>query len=212
MAKKPILFSGEMVNAILDGRKVMTRRAVKPQPPEGFRLWGRCIDDHASWTDHPLQGEKGDIFRATCPYGKPGDTLWVRETFMIERFPSAPDKPLVHYRADNTAAGSAWTAARMWKPSIFMPRWAGRINLRIADVRAERLQEISETDAVAEGLTSWTNEKQPDITHYGIAIVDEVWSTDPRLVFQRLWDSINAKRGCGWDANPWVWVVSFEKI
>lgn len=197
MAKKPILFSGEMVNAILDGRKVMTRRAVKPQPPEGFRLWGRCIDDHASWTDHPLQGEKGDIFRATCPYGKPGDTLWVRETFMIERFPSAPDKPLVHYRADNTAAGSAWTAARMWKPSIFMPRWASRITLRITDVRVERLQEISAADMRAEGI---------DCLYENDGSISEHFT---RQSWVDLWDSINAKRGYGWDANPWVWVVSF---
>lgn len=200
MAEKPILFSAPMVNAILDGRKTMTRRVA-----DGA-LW-TAPDGNLKFIDR--RGTRSLL--DACSYGKPGDTLWVRETFMIERFPSAPDKPLVHYRADNTAAGSAWTAARMWKPSIFMPRWASRIALRITDVRVERLQGISEEDAIAEGLTSWSNEKQPGVTHYGVAMVDEVWSTDPRLVFSRLWDSINAKRGYGWDANPWVWVVSFEK-
>ncbi len=194
---KPIIFSGEMVRAILDGRKTMTRRVVKPQPPEGFRAWHGCVDGNAAWTDHPMQGEKGQIINAKCPYGAQGDKLWVRETFMVEHFPSAPDNPRVHYRADNTAAGSGWTAAKMWKPSIFMPRWASRITLEIVNVRVERLQEISEEDAIAEGIDLAS-------CHHAYALTIGAYA--------ELWDTINEKRGYSWDSNPYVWIVEFKRI
>lgn len=210
MAEKPILFSAPMVNAILGGRKSMTRRvislpiasdiaSINPDGTGDWVMWApNAVTDEYSICHYPNGGG------FSCPYGKPGDTLWVRETFAVN---CVGGQDFLFYRADSYPDGDG----APWKPSIFMPRKYSRITLRITDVRVERLQDISEADAIAEGLTSWSNEKQPDITHYGIAIVDEVWSTDPRLVFQRLWDSINAKRGYGWDANPWVWVVSFEK-
>lgn len=197
--ERPILFSGSMIKAILEGRKIKTRRIVKPQPPEGFRLWGRCIDEHASWTDHPLQGEKGNIVRATCPYGKPGDTLWVRETFG----PGFGDNPVptlgyVAYRADGEYPARL-KDTHVWRPSIFMPRWASRITLKITEVRAERLQDISEADAIAEGVTL----PERTVTHY-----DGIWKHH----FRTLWDALNAKRGYGWDVDPWVWVIRFEKV
>lgn len=204
MAEKPILFNGEMVKAILDGRKTMTRRALNRN-----KLYNEFAFDDPR------------IARG-CPYGAPGDTLWVRETFKFGHAPGdEPGQGIALYfdecgnivdskiHPDLDPKRLNWCRHWKKKPSIFMPRWASRITLRITDVRVERLQEISEADTVAEGLTSWSNEKQPGVTHYGIAMVDEVWSTDPRLVFSRLWDSINAKRGYGWGANPWVWVVSF---
>lgn len=88
-----------------------------------------------------------------------------------------------------------------------MPRWASRITLRITGVRVERLQGISEEDAKAEGLAFWSSEEKPEIIYYGASIAD-VWETDPRLSFRRLWDSINGNRA-SWDDNPWVWVVEF---
>ncbi len=189
MADRPILFSGEMVRAILEGCKTQTRRVIKPQPIEverGYLTWkqgtghgaGAPVSDAGTWFD--------------CPYGKLGDRLWVRETWMVEQFPSNGSE-LVHYRADNTAANSGWTAARMWKPSIHMPRRYSRITLEITGVRVERLQDISEADMAAEGL---------DIAPYG----------EPCAGFQVLWDGINAKRGYGWDTNPWVWALTFKRV
>ena len=168
VAKKPILFSGEMVKAILDGRKTMTRRVVNPQ----FTV--NIMADDGSWK------------WLKCPYGKPGDTLWVRETFAVN---CVGGHDFVFYRAD---CGSDGDGAK-WKPSIFMPRKHSRINLHITEVRAERLQAISEADMMAEGITH-----DPQIA---------TW-----LKFASLWNSINEGRGYGWDANPWVWVVSFEKL
>lgn len=151
MNEKPILFSGAMVNAILAGRKTMTRRVVKND--------------------------------AKCPY-EAGDKLWVRETFAVN---CVDGKDLVFYRAD---CGSDGDGAK-WKPSIFMPRQHSRITLRITEVRLERLQDMKREDAEAEGIGD-----------------SPLW----RPAFKQLWDGLNAERGYGWDTNPWVWVVSFEKI
>lgn len=160
MGEKPILFSAPMVNAILNGRKTMTRRVVKND--------------------------------AKCPY-ESGDLLWVRETFAVNR---VGGQDLVFYRAD---CGSDGDGAK-WKPSIFMPRKYSRITLRITDVRSERLQEITAVDMRAEGI---------DCLYENDGSISEHFT---RQSWVNLLDSINAKRGFGWDANPWVWVVSFEKL
>ena len=165
MNEKPILFSGEMVRAILDGRKTQTRRVITEK-------WQQC----ESPEDQP------QTFVSWCPYGQPGDRLWVKETFAMA-IPAgasihAERKPV--YRADGEVVPK-------WKPSIFMPRWASRITLEIVNVRVERLQGIGGTDAFAEG---------------GFTVTQ----------FIELWNSINASRGYGWDANPWVWIIEFKRI
>lgn len=161
--ERPILFSAPMIRAILDGRKTQTRRAVK--------------DD-----------EGPQLGKSYCRYGRPGDRLWVRETFCSDVV-RAPHLPQIAYRADYDEI-----PALRWKPSIHMPRWASRISLEITDVRVERLQHISEEDAVAEGVGG-----NPTITPCFAA-----------ERFRTLWESIN---GIGsWDANLLVWVVSFRRV
>lgn len=198
---KPIMFSGSMVRAILDGRKTQTRRVIKPQPvgsPAGLGCIGGRGIGHIFESEHT----GGQIVR--CPYGEPGDRLWVRETWADE--PGGPDDyPITVYAADMAARHHNDVAhgpifylrsdykPKRWRPSIYMPWWASRITLEVTGVRAERLRDISEADARAEGTT--TNEI--DLTH--------------RESFQTLWDSINAKRGFGWEANPWVWAVEFKR-
>lgn len=166
---KPILFSGQMVRAILEGHKTQTRRVIKPQPQEPTASF-------------PL-----------CPYGQPGCLLWIRETWahiqgkIIYRCNAAPEKH-----------------KGPWLPSIFMPRRASRITLRITDVRPEKLQQISEQDAQSEGCFGYLCHENPAL---GLVSDGEL----PTEEYQRLWDSLNAKRGFAWDTNPWVWVICFEK-
>ena len=195
--ERPILFSGPLVRAILEGRKTQTRRVCKPS-------WLRYLD--------PSEPEDHAAALAQCPYGQPGDRLWVRETFaqMWNDEPCGcgvtfcPGHEHVEYRADtgNPLPGE-WPAelrgepgSPRWRPSVHMPRWASRINLLVTHVRLERLQEIGEADILAEGV---------DVT--GHATPHEVWVD--------LWDSINGKRDGGayvWARNPWVWVVEFRRL
>ena len=194
MKEKPILFSGKMVRAILDDRKTMTRRVVKPQPEQD--------------TDCPYHIGTGIERKARiCPYGKPGDRLWVRETFAE----GLSNKEGIAYRATSKwydfEDGTPENFKEIkWKPSIFMPRWASRITLEITNVRVERLQDISEEDAKREGVESNFDE---GVVYYGPL---NKGHADARIAFSWLWDSINAKRGYSWESNPWVWVVEFKRI
>lgn len=214
MNEKPIIFSGEMVRAILDGRKTMTRRVVKPEPVEVVE-W-----NHGIFTPYKTVAPPKEIPQAivkkpiACPYGKPGDRLWVREAHLldpphngewdyyaytdgaIENVDAIPEKyrspRWVMYAADKEGVRQ-WR----WRPSIHMPRWASRITLEITNVRVERLQGISEEDAKAEGMEieiQFPAETRP----YGTE-------------FRSLWDKINGKK-YPWDSNPWVWVVEFKKL
>ncbi len=146
-------------------------------------------------------------FNLRCPYGNPGDWLWVRETWRPEELDSGEDG--IRFRADaifrgidNTQdAAEKWFQVysekenwEHWRPSIFMPRWASRITLEIINVRVEHIQGITFIDAKAEGVTY------------------EKGHVDPRDAFRHLWDSINKKRGLGWNENPWVWVITFNQI
>ncbi len=190
--EKPILFSGEMVRAILDGRKTQTRRVVKPQPSAGVR--------RSVFVPSGLEDGHGRELR--CPYGRPGDTLWVRETWASHKYMD-DTKPSeftvgaqmlpVWYRADNVQSDERGK----WRPSIFMPRWASRITLRLVDVRVETLQQIEPEDCKAEGV-------------YNAGSLAS--NTMYREAFAAIWDSINANRGHAWDSNPWVWVVEFEVV
>lgn len=204
--ERPILFSGEMVRAILDGRKTQTRRIVKAKDSDP----SRCItlrtlmanvqewrEQNGRWFG--IDGYDTLVF-ADCPYGKAGDRLWVRETWGVGKPMNAKPasrmirKPRsIWYAADDRPDWAGKT-----RPSIYMPRWASRITLEITAVRVERLNDISEEDAKAEG-----------------ASIDGVGNPGgPMRVHQRafkiLWESINGDGS--WSANPWVWVIEFKRV
>ena len=187
--ERPILFSGEMVRAILDGRKTQTRRVVKPQPkPSSFKS-----DEELSWR------QAWNLPK--CPYGVPGDRLWVRETIEVLSFGAGTAQ--IQYRADGSTRiiGDRKLPDRLGSiPSIHVPRQASRITLEVTDVRVERLQDISEEDAQAEGI------HQPAIGNISVAQKMGVC----RYGFANVWESINGEES--WDANPWVWVVEFKEV
>ena len=225
MKEHPILFTGEMVRAILDGRKTQTRRVMKAQPAEDdlplhgpywytLGVYDKYGEMHPGPKVYGISSADGE-FGLKCPYGAPGDRLWVRETWRN----SCDDTGtcIVQWRADMKACHSladhdghgdlcgfkpgyidpGEQANTRWRPSIHMPRWASRITLEVTNIRVEMVQEISPIDAVAEGAM------HPEADYA---------SMTAKSVFGDLWDSINAKRGYGWSVNPWVWVVGFKKL
>lgn len=212
--ERPILFSAPMVRAILNDRKYQTRRIVKPQPPASCRyeINGNhnkaiCLaDDSVDVPERPWfvppYVDKAQCY-VECPYGQPGDRLWVRETWApMSTFDPSPETGAV-YKADDHPSQKVIPAK--WKPSIHMPRWASRITLEVTGVTVERLRDISEADAFAEGIETSSNGVYfMDYTH-GIAN-----ACKPEFSFMTLWESINGKGS--WDVNPWVWVVSFERV
>ncbi len=217
--ERPILFSAPMVRAILEGRKTVTRRAISPKLVNRFDE-PRGPADVAS--GYPFVECEDGYCPATnlCPYGQTGDRLWVRETWYCDHFEvqkgpylqpvdmhdldqSREDGELV-YAADGLAPYEQEQPT--WKPSIHMPRWVSRILLEITDARVERLQDISEEQAKAEGVRLYTDHSElGDWWHVeGI----ETYSADPRKSFELLWNSV----GGDWNANPWVWVVEFKRV
>lgn len=209
MKERPILFSGAMVRALLAGSKTQTRRVVKRQP------WASCLieegmDGEAPFIYSALHGEGPghDVQESrspcTCPYGKPGDRLWVRETF--DFLPDGgPDEPqacvIVYWATGSTEPRSAPESYNPMiygrekvRPSIHMPRWASRITLEVTGVRVERLHGITRGDAMAEGCPFPNMAQGPD----------------PRDWYAELWGAINGPGN--WDANPWVWVVEFRRL
>lgn len=213
--ERPILFSGEMVRAILDGRKTQTRRVVKPQFD---KTWGRGVrrGDDAYSVHVDIMEDSGEWKWIKCPYGKPGDRLWVRENgweppettpYMIQM--GADTWPNYMYDADGGDDGE-WCKENGWKrrPSIHMPRWASRLTLEVTEVRVERVQEISEEDANAEGIVCKWIQRGPagDLSQR----CDRYGNTATKL-FEQLWDSINGTKH-PWASNPWVWVVSFKRV
>lgn len=181
MSERQIIFSTPMVKAILDGRKTQTRRVVKPQAEKYNSVLLK------PYIIYPCDNiyEFGDFCEPIkCPYGQPGDVLWVRETWTeIEN--------RILYKSDlyNESCGELTIK---WKPSIHMPRKYARIFLEVTNIRVERVQDITNDDAKAEGII------RPD----------ELYIAQ----FPALWNSINDKRGFGWSVNPWVWVVEFKRI
>ncbi|BEU21611.1 hypothetical protein [Paraburkholderia sp. 22B1P] len=227
MKERPILFSGPMVRALLDGRKMQTRRVVKHQPPEYTR--DVITFHHPDPRTHYWAFDGGSLmdWAQPCPYGEVGDHLYVRETWQHSNYPLGPYDAdcIVFYRADYLddphgpdGEKSPEGKYRDWRPSIHMPRAASRITLEVTGVRVERLQDISAADARAEGI-----EYREDYIAgsrcrrwraYGS---DDGWFPEgvdiaPIHSFQSLWNSLNAERGLGWPANPWVWVVEFKRI
>lgn len=194
MKERPILFSAPMVRAILDGRKTQTRRIVKPQPTitdNGCPRWGTYSGKRMYMVPRRAGGGSAvtmtDLIGEYCPYGQPGDRLWVRETWAKW----ANKNRVAQYRCD---VPDDRQHLYTWTPSIFMPRWASRITLEITGVRVQRVQEISELDCEAEiGATAHS-------------LGDSAY-----MFFTALWNEINAKRGYGWDSNPWVWALTFRR-
>lgn len=211
MKEHPILFTGEMVWAILEGRKYQTRRVIKPQPEKWVKHAGYdffCGDDEIALRGMTRNGPAEALMK--LKYQK-GNLLWVRETWatvnsydhLSPRDIPRGDKrwPQVWYGADPGAGGLYQTTCEFLgkvRPSIFMPRWASRITLEITNIRVEKVQEITPDDAKAEGV-------DPPILNKGMD--DVKW----RNKYMLLWDSINAKRGYSWDSNPWVWVIEFQR-
>lgn len=225
MKERPILFSAPMVRAILEGRKTQTRRLLQPQPFQ------------ESCAGESMLGHKGlaGLFAAhvfghcaakllRCPFGAVGDRLWVRESFMLEwpdmdrpededefrgwvkrHYAATDPKPELYHEDSDPELDKPLG----WRPSIHMPRWASRITLEVTGVRVERLQDISEEDGRAEGIRELPLQEGQS----------GAWFGDPggkhdrsaRQAFERLWDSINAKRA-PWDSNPWVWVIEFKRL
>jgi len=192
MTEKPILFSGEMVRAILEGRKTQTRRVITQQP--SAKLYQYMSRNE--WYEADGQEPKYHTLRKS-PYGVTGDLLWVRETWaQLCEADELTGKCDVAYRADDwpeDERGPDYINGT-WRPSIFMPRWASRITLEVERVRVERVQDIGDDSCEAEGV-SLANASIPGYL---------------RKRFQTLWDSINSKRGFSWSYNPWVWVVYFR--
>jgi len=218
MKERPILFSGEMVRAILRGCKTQTRRVINPQP---------IINEHGIVTGPLKWTPSGGIYvwnveqwkeiaaSYSSPYGQPGNLLWVRETWRAGREDNGlkpseldPKHTDLWWEADHSSLRRLNGKPGKKRPSIYMPRWASRITLQVTGVRVERVQDISAIDAMWEGiekahkpLNRVTIEADPGSSTACAAIAD----------FHKLWDSINAKRGHGWYSNPWVWVVEFDR-
>lgn len=210
MKERPILFSAPMVRAILEGRKTQTRRVVRDIIWHGYE--GHCRV-RLTPEDHKGNDVLDDFRdgRIRCPYGQPGDRLWVRETWA-----TFAGCGTVTYRASND--DNPMGSPERWRPSIHMPRWASRIDLEVTGVRVERLQDISEADAMAEGIQLLNGRYTFNGgLHESRTAVES---------FQALWDSINgqphierddsgreiARHDFSWDANPWVWVVEFRRV
>jgi len=231
MKEHPILFSGPMVRAILEGRKTQTRRVIKPQPyivADGW-MWAKVA--------HLIENLSGTRYVKSkmaplCPYGAPGDRLWVRETHWKDK--RDPDSCVIYahdpryfkYKRDGILgrcehedfartnltleeAENAVQSNKNWKkhPSIHMPRWASRINLEITDIRVERLDVITKTDIRAEGVEVQYLDHDGDDYNFRFSEKQIGYAN-----FRYLWDSINAKRGYPWKDNPWIWVVEFKRV
>ena len=205
MKERPILFQADMVNAILDGRKTQTRRIVKPTKD---RNGSGC-----QLAPCEIAGEVNGGDYALCPYGQPGDRLWVRENFLYLMHGDVTAGDIKYCASiDSRSAAGSKNPGYWWRkrPSIHMPRWASRITLEIVSVRVERLQDISEADAMAEGIEPPENGTYRD---YGVKLEDnEGYDYCKTAVdsYRTLWQQINGPDS--WDANPWVWVVEFRRV
>ena len=223
--ERPIIFSGPMVRAILEGRKTQTRRVVKPlkmNSDYGTPRWdGAWIDGppncqylHVPFVNDAYPDNR-TVQRHYCQHD-PGDRLWVRETWGVCDVDGGGDAYAIAYKAGGSGDDVVWKDCRYsdcgkygtyytdfrWKPSIHMPRWACRLLLEVVSVRVERVQEISGADVLAEGVDNGgSNPAQ-----------GKRWENMQRMAFEELWDSLNAKRGFSWASNPWVWVIEFKRI
>lgn len=229
MTERGMIFNGEMVRAILDGRKTQTRRIMKIQPEHSGLGLRRVIDSKNGsddgkyfWSSSDACGLKARSKSFTCPFGVVGDRIWVRETFqgplvheeLFEEYRAYPEKfetpEYCEYAADGGVRPEYCdlddNLRHGWLPSIHMPRWASRILLEISDVRVERLNAISEEDARAEGIIDGGCLNCGEPEPCGCANPEP----DATDAFAYLWQSIYGQEN--WNANPWVWVIEFKRI
>lgn len=225
MKARPILFSAPMVRALLDGSKTQTRRICKQQPyPNGYKWDGNdflCHNDYLPPSAMLMDGGGKSLYTTSnmegweseCPYGQPGDRLWVRENYRLRKMSlegAEMDGVKPSLFCDSTrwfdADGAAPELAGKCRPSIHMPRWASRILLEIVSVRVERLNDISEDDARAEGIIDGgcINCGEPEPCKCTMPM------PDARDSYCNLWGQINGAES--WAANPWVWVVEFKRV
>ncbi|AXO73639.1 MULTISPECIES: hypothetical protein [Klebsiella pneumoniae complex] len=214
ITERGMIFNAEMVRALLSGRKTQTRRIIKPQPEA--TLSGSLS---GKWLSRPLNGlllPKIEDIAIHCPFGSVGDRIWVREAFRVHS--RATDVATLVYKASER---NSWTeqtrrvpvavcnkpaTPEKWTPSLHMPRWASRILLEITNVRVERLNAISEEDARAEGIIDGGCLNCGEPEPCGCANPEP----DATDAFAYLWQSVYGQES--WNANPWVWVISFERI
>jgi hypothetical protein len=207
--EKPILFSTPMVQAILEGRKTQTRRIVKPQPSNKHSFLGRVIDstDRSIVDKATFDIDGKDYIYVNVPYEQ-DDLLWVRETWCSGMARDGGNK--IIYKAN---IEDLLQPMHNWKPSIHMPRSAARLFLKVIKIRIQRLQDITEEDAMAEGIIELGNCTPPDYSltrkQYSNGIA--VGFKTAREAFIDLWDSIYKEQGFEWQQNTWVWVIEFEK-
>ena len=210
MKERPILFSAPMVRALLAGTKTQTRRVVNARAWQdaGVAPHAQCIDvggDTVTWYDN--DGEHSARF-PVCPYGQPGDRLWVKETWKADQIWDSfrpldiPEGEAILYRGDHHATRIIPFVWGRGRPSIFMRRWMSRLTLELTSVRVERLNDISEEDAIAEGIDAEVTPRAPGDPYLPVR--------NPSDRYRDLWESLN---GAGsWAANPWVWVLSFRRV
>lgn len=239
MKERPILFSGEMVKAILEGRKTMTRRMMKVQPPnEGadYQVCRILAGDRRNVGKYRWVNKNCLAARVNAPYfslpWENVDRLWVKETWAVEE--SLDAKPPrgfsawpVWFKANNAYCCNANgfpnhgfhspnATKGKWRPSIFMPRWASRITLEITDISVERLQDITEEDAIAEGIHLCAGIDEEGYTHgyhWGPVSDAELLFNSAADAYRKLWDSINGQKpGKTWNDNPWVWGIEFKEV
>ena len=224
MAEHPIIFSTELVKAILDGRKTQTRRIVKDNCLQSisFEKMSPVMNSppfykNGEWL-YELQSAVDDTeyFKLKCPYGKVGDTLYVKEGYQIWTRYYGITEVIGRYLADNTAFRLTLTKKeddllearkfpRRNTPGRFMYKSLTRIFLEITNIRVERVQDINDKDVLAEGI-------EGDIYGEEIGISPTSEPRSARIYFMELWDSLNAKRGYGWDSNPFVWCIEFKRL
>lgn len=234
--ERSIPFSGDMVRALLDGRKTQLRIPItrvtgihggivtefQTSDTPGYDFAMR--DRRRTWNEL-----RKDELLQRCPFGQIGDRFWVRETFCLEeerledlgehRPPFDDGRPIEYIRD----LADQWVQPRYkatdpaeptvgWKPSILMPRWASRITLEITEVRVQRVQEISAKDAVSEGLDE-ISARTLRVQKFGLpSWEDYEYRMSPIDAYEKLWDSLFSKKGFGWDVNPWIWAIGFRKI
>lgn len=209
MKERPVIFNGEMVRAILDGRKTQTRRALNWKRQPYTEMAER--DDGSLWP-WAEDGERGGDIWFSCPFGEVGDRLWVRETFAaFDADWKHPGKP--HDLREGPWQNVVYPASvakipdGTCRPSIHMPRWASRITLEITAVRVERLNDISESDAKSEGVKP-AGDMLPDYPDTFLTPNGDFATA--KVAFQRLWQSIYGEES--WGDNPWVWVIEFRRL
>ncbi|HEX3156773.1 MAG TPA: hypothetical protein VHV32_19245 [Candidatus Angelobacter sp.] len=239
--EKPILFSGPMVRAILDGRKTQSRRVVKPQPGPCDHKLNEEYEGHAIPTEffmmdagdwacrtcgNGVRLTRNDAVGIICPYGRPGGNIWVREAWQYyggDEYLYQKSRQSVAYKATWDSDKCLWKEGtaepttfdywpETWRPSIHMPRWASRITLELTKVRVERVQEISEEESIAEGVKAFDGSAKGCFAVLGTTAIS---GTTAKECYQRLWDSINLKREGGkysWAANPFVWAIEFRRV